>query len=144
MRQPASENSRSQDISRATAAALNCCEACDSGVSSVMPCWAALNSDSACLTRLTVAAGASGFGLLVPAGVLGAADPGLFAAASAALASASSCFASTTACCASTAASAPAMASSRGRSRSVPASLTSPTVGAVWLSTSPYRSSAVM
>ena len=41
-----------------------------------MPCWTVLNSDSACLTRLTVAAGASGFGLLEPAGVLAAVDAG--------------------------------------------------------------------
>ena len=54
-----------------------------------MPFWVLMNSCSACLTRLTVAVGASGVGLVVPAGVLGAADPVSFSSARAASASAS-------------------------------------------------------
>jgi hypothetical protein len=93
---------------------------------------------------LTVAAGASGVGLAEAAAELVAEALGLWTAASAASASASSFSASTTACCAATAASPAATTSSRGAARSVPAVVTSPTVGADWCSTSPYRSSAVM
>ena len=56
-------NSASHAISRATAAALNCSPACASGVSSVIPFWAAANSASACCTRVTVAGGSAGSSL---------------------------------------------------------------------------------
>ena len=142
MRQPASAYNRSHDISRATTAALNCCDAWVNGVSSLMPSWTAVSSFSAFFTRLTAAAGARGAGLDGAAEVV-AVEPGFFALASAALASVSACSASTTACWAATAASAPETTSSCGSARSEPASRTSPTVTAVWVITSPYRSSAV-
>ena len=61
---PASAKSRSHAISRATTAALNCWDACASGVSSVMPFCAAFSSCSARSHAVDLAAGASGVGLL--------------------------------------------------------------------------------
>ena len=66
------------------------------GVWGVIPRRAEVSSGSACWTRLTDAGGASGFGLPVPDGLLGAGDPGCFAAAKAASACARSRFAWTT------------------------------------------------
>ena len=135
-----SANSCSQAISRATAAALNCSAACTSGVLSVIPAWAAANSVSACCTRVTVAGGSEGALLGSSlASDSGGVSPAAAASAAvrAACASARSCSAWATASLALTAASPASTVSVRGFVRSAPASLTSPTVGAVWFRTSP-------
>ena len=112
-RHPESANRRSQAISSATAAALNCSDACTSGVSSVMPDRADANSSSACCTRATVAAGTVATGLGSAAVGSGGSRPcsAASASASACCAAASSSWATTTASRASTAASPASVAS---------------------------------
>ena len=98
LRHPLSPMSCSHAISRATAAALNCSAACASGVWSVMPAWAAANSDSASCTLVTLAGVGVGLGVLLGdglGGVVPAAEA--CAVASVACASASSCSAVATA-----------------------------------------------
>ncbi len=130
MRQPASESSFSQAISRANAAELYAAVAWVSGVASVMPDAVVARSDSACSTRVIVAAGTSvvvvgGGAVVALVGTLEATD---MASANAACAAANSCSALTTSSCAVVTASAAVETDSRGASKSAPPVLTSPTV----------------